>query len=51
MRPREQTFVPALTLQRQAARGFMATPATVSATGDEDIDGLLYGRKWTGTVT
>jgi serralysin len=29
----------------------MATATTVSATGDEDIDGLLYGRKWSGTVT
>src|SRR5262249_22711650 len=30
---------------------FMATATTVPATGDQDIDGLLYGRKWTGTVT
>ena len=29
----------------------MATPTTVAATGDQDIDGLLYGRKWSGTVT
>ena len=29
----------------------MATPTTVAATNDQDIDGLLYGRKWTGVVT
>ncbi len=29
----------------------MAIPTTVAATGDQDIDGLLYGRKWSGTVT
>jgi len=29
----------------------MAIPTTIAATNDQDIDGLLYGRKWLGTVT
>jgi serralysin len=29
----------------------MATAVTITKTGNNDIDGLLYGTKWTGTVT
>ena len=29
----------------------MAIPTTVAATNNQDVDGLLYGRKWAGTVT
>jgi Ca2+-binding RTX toxin-like protein len=29
----------------------MATTTTIAPTGNQDTDGLLYGRKWSGTVT